>query len=77
MDKLSVILFLVAELVAVAAIVYLWARSPKPSLTGRILWSILLLVPVFGLIFYFFLREEPEPHGENQWTDGASGWSER
>ncbi|MGO8929490.1 MAG: PLDc N-terminal domain-containing protein [Limisphaerales bacterium] len=74
MDKFLAILLLVAELVAVAAIVHLWNHAPKPSLTSRLLWSVLLMIPVFGLIFYIFLREEPEPHGENKWTDGASGW---
>jgi hypothetical protein len=76
MNKLLIFLLLAAEFVGVAAIVRLWAHAPKPSLTSRLLWSLLLTLPVFGLLFYLFLREEPEPHGENKWTDGASGWGE-
>lgn len=77
MDKVLTILLLVAELIGVAAIVHLWAHVPKPSLTSRLFWSLLLLLPVFRLLFYLFLREEPESQGENKWTDGALGWSER
>ena len=76
MNKLLILLLLVAESVGVAAIAGLWTHTPKPSLTSRLLWSLLLILPVFGLLFYLFLREEPEPHGENKWTDGASGWGE-
>ncbi len=76
MDGLLAILLPVAELVGVAAIVRLWGHAPKPSPTSRLLWSLLLLVPVFELLFYLFLREEPRPHEENKSTDGASGWSE-
>ncbi len=77
MDKLLIVLLVVAEIVAVGIVVHLWVHAPKPSLTNRLLWSLLLMLPVFGVLFYLFLREEPEPHGENKWTDGASGWSER
>jgi len=28
----------------------------------RLIWSAVLLVPVFGLLAYFFLRESPDEH---------------
>jgi hypothetical protein len=32
------------------------------NLLPRLLWSVVLLVPFFGLVVYVFLREEPEGH---------------
>jgi hypothetical protein len=76
MDKIFAILLLVAELGGVVVIVQLWTHAPRPPLISRLLWSVILILPVFGLLFYIFLREVPEPHGENKWTSGASGWNE-
>jgi hypothetical protein len=76
MNKSSAIISLFSELAGAAVILHLWSHVPKLSLGRRLIWSLLLMVPVLGLAFYFFLCEEPEPHGENKQTDGASGWSE-
>ena len=49
------------ELAAVVTVIRLWLRKQGRWIT-RFLWTILLPIPVFGLLFYLFVRLNPEPH---------------
>jgi hypothetical protein len=44
---------------------------------ANVLWSVVLLVPFFGLMAYLFLLEGPEGHpdivGDRGWNIGSSG----
>lgn len=64
MDTPTLILGAILELVALVAMVRLWMRRPL-RIVSSALWSVVLLVPFFGLVIYFFLREKPEAHGES------------
>jgi len=53
----------VLELIALVVIVRLWSRRPL-RLVPCLLWSVVLLVPFFGILIYVFLRETPEAHSD-------------
>lgn len=64
MDTPTLIVGAILELVALVVIVRLWTRRPL-RIVSSVCWSVVLLVPFFGLVIYFFLREKPEAHGES------------
>jgi hypothetical protein len=53
MDKFAIILFAVLEAIALV-VARLWLRR-RHRIVPRILWSLLLLVPLFGLLIYGFV----------------------
>jgi hypothetical protein len=73
MKMLITIILVILECCGLVAAVHLWTRKPRPPLVGRVFWSLALIVPVFGVLFYVFIRTEPESNPENS-TNGTSGW---
>jgi hypothetical protein len=75
-NPLTVILSSLFEIVALIVIIRLWMRR-RVKIFPRVLWSVILLVPFFGLLVYFFLHEEPEGHpyrvGDSGWNVGSNG----
>jgi len=63
MDTFTITVGVVLEIVALVFIVRLWSRRPV-RLVPCLLWSIILLVPLFGILIYVFLRETPEAHSD-------------
>ncbi len=62
--NLFVTIFLsVLELVALVVVIRLWSRH-KLRLLPRIFWSIVLLVPLFGLLMYGFVLSDLEKNPE-------------
>ena len=59
--KNLVIIILVAllEVAAIFAIIRVWRHKHRHWMS-KLFWSIVLLVPVFGLLFYGFLTVTPE-----------------
>ena len=51
------------EFIALVVIVRLWSRRPL-RVVPCLLWSVVLLVPFFGILIYVFLRETPEAHSD-------------
>jgi len=62
MNTLAVVIVSVLEIGALAVIARLWLRPRRMSMAARIFWSILLLLPGFGLMMYGFIQNEPENH---------------
>jgi hypothetical protein len=52
----------------------LWLRPRKMSVPARLVWSAVLLIPLFGVIIYGFLRAKPDEHPYD--TDTTSGAAE-
>ena len=75
-NTLAVILGSLSEVVALIFIARLWTRR-RAKFVPRLLWSVLLLVPFFGLMVFLFLHEEPEGHpdivGDSGWNVGSGG----
>ncbi len=63
------ICFVVAELVALVVVVFVWRRRDIrwPS---KLLRTFVLLIPVLGLLFYSFAIVTPDAHNINSNGDG-------
>ena len=64
MKHLIIIVLVLLELVALYLIVRLW-RQKRRGWIGKLCWSIVLLVPVFGPLFYGFLTVNPDSQGDH------------
>lgn len=61
------------ELIALAVIYRVW-RSTTHSLAGKILWSVFILIPVFGALMYAFLvPNAPSKHPYGQHAQNEFG----
>ena len=52
------------EVIALVAIVHLWLRR-KTRWWAKLLWTVILCVPFFGLMFYGFAAINPDPHDDD------------
>lgn len=52
------------EVICLVVVVLLWKNRWHRSRLARVLWSLVLLVPAFGLLAYFFLRQTPDEHSD-------------
>ena len=64
LDTSAIVALSICELVALIAIVRLWSGKRRMHAVARLLWSVVLLVPFFGLLFYGFTRSDPEGHSD-------------
>src|SRR3954465_5413844 len=55
----------VCELAALFVIMRLWSRKRRMRVIPRLLWSVVLLIPFFGILFYGFTRSDPEAHSDD------------
>lgn len=62
MTTQRLILFGVFEIIALLVIARMWTKRWHRRLVVRLIWSAVLLVPILGLVAYFFLRESPDEH---------------
>jgi hypothetical protein len=70
--KISQLIILgLLELVSVVLIVRLWLKRRHKNIAVRIFWSVVLLVPLFGPLFYGFICTDPDEHPYD--TDTTSG----
>jgi hypothetical protein len=65
MDSLTIICLSVFEAVAIWIIVRLWIRKRRMSIVPRVFWSVILLIPVFGLMLYFFICSDGEKNPDH------------
>lgn len=70
----QIIILSVAEAVGAVFIVRLWGKRRKLGIPGKVFWSAILLVPVFGVIAYGFCATDPDEHPYD--TDTTSGSAE-
>ncbi len=71
MNAWNIIPLSVFEIAALIVITRLWMQR-RVRIVPRLFWSVMLLVPFFGLILYLFLHEDPEAH---PYRSGDSGWN--
>jgi hypothetical protein len=62
-DTKLIIALSVLEAIALVVIVRLWLRRrSRMSVVARLVWSVVLLVPGFGLMMYGFIHSDPDEH---------------
>jgi hypothetical protein len=71
MSTAQMIVLAALELIALAVIVRIWVTRRHKYVITRVIWSLVLMVPLLGVLFYFFLREQPDEHPYD--TDTMSG----
>jgi hypothetical protein len=54
---------IIAEVIAIVAIAIVWRRR-KMRWPAKLCWTLVLFVPVLGVLFYGLLSVNPKPHGE-------------
>jgi hypothetical protein len=64
LETSTIIVLSFGELVGLIAIVRLWCRKRRMRVITRLLWSLLLLIPFFGILLFAFTRSDPEPHSD-------------
>jgi len=68
---LKIFLWAVCEPIGLIVTIRLWLKRRHRNIFIRLIWSLVLLIPLFGLIAYFFLNENPSGHPYD--TDTTSG----
>jgi len=63
----------VFELVAMIVTLRLWHQKRRGKV-GKLFWTVVLLIPFFGLLLYSFLTLNPE--SQNDHNENTSGTSE-
>lgn len=58
----------ILEAVALTVIVRLWWRRGKMGLLARVLWTVVLTVPLLGVLIYAFLRINPDENPDDNVT---------
>jgi hypothetical protein len=74
LNSTQVFLGCLAETVAFLVIWRIWARPGRRSVFARLFWSVVLLIPLFGVVVYFFITGGPEEHPYD--TDTMRGGAE-
>jgi len=73
MTTLRLCLLILYEVISVVIIFRLWTRKHRPGVIERCLLSLVLLVPIFGWVFYVFLKSSPDAHGEDVGDHSTGG----
>ena len=73
MTPSQITLLVLLEAVGVILITRLWLKATKASLVRRIVWSVLLLIPLLGPLMYEFISVDPSAHGEDVGDHSSGG----
>jgi hypothetical protein len=65
--KTDQIVFILVELLALVLVVRLWIKPGRRRTVAKVLWSLVLLVPVAGIMAYFFIASFPKDLSEEGW----------
>ena len=72
MNAFAIMLLSILEVVALVVITRLWLRR-RHRLVPRVLWSLILLIPLFGVLMYvFFLLSDFEKNPDRTDTQSDS-----
>jgi hypothetical protein len=73
LDTPTIVALSICEFVALFTIVNLWSRKRRMHVVIRLLWSVVLLVPLFGVLFYGLTRSDPEAHADDVGDHSSGG----
>ena len=68
MDTFTFIILLVFEIIGVCFSVQLWSKPKPMKIVPRIFWSVVLLVPVFGLLMFIFITNDLDRNPDRKET---------
>jgi hypothetical protein len=68
MNTFVAIILCLLEVVAVCVCVRLWFQKRRMRIIPRIFWSIVLLIPFFGLLMFVFIASNPDKNPDRQDT---------
>ena len=60
-NTVALVLLVLVELAAVVAVVAVWREKGRSRAT-KLLWTLITLVPVFGLVAFLVWRDPPPPN---------------
>ena len=66
MDTFGIICLAALEVVGVCVSVHLWFRKQRMRIIPRIFWSVVLLIPFFGLVMFVFIASNPDKNPDRQ-----------
>ena len=73
--RTAIKVLLACETVSVALIVSLWFRHAQDKTLKKLFWSLILLIPVIGWLFYLAFYVPPSSQGRAEQAEGTfSGW---
>jgi hypothetical protein len=72
-DRKTIAILFICEAVALIPIFRLW-RSRGSTIISRVAWTIVLLVPFIGVVFYGLMRLNPKSHPD-QIGDSTAGYT--
>ena len=64
MNAFQIVGLALLECISLFLIVRLWRGSRKMSVFSRCLWSVVLLIPLLGWLFYGFVTINPDKHSD-------------
>ena len=68
MDTFTTICLAALEVVGVCVSVHLWFRKQRMRIVPCLFWSIVLLIPLFGLLMFVFIADNPDKNPDRQDT---------
>jgi hypothetical protein len=74
MQTPQIIVIVLLESVSLLAIGHLWLRRKKVALLSKCFWTIVIVVPALGPIFYGFSAITQNEHGDDP-PDTTGGWA--
>ena len=74
MDAVRTLFIIAYVIINFLLITNLWSKQTKGSMTKKIVWTFIILVPVFGWICYGSIYEPPSKNKPTGSTP-ASGWA--
>lgn len=69
MNTFVIVCLSVFEVISLWLIVRLWVQKRRMPIIPRIFWSLMLLVPVFGLIMFGFICSDLDKNPDHMETD--------
>ena len=55
--------FLISGLVTLLLVVHLWAKHATDTLLSKVFWTLILLLPMIGWVFYWIFYAPPPVQG--------------
>jgi hypothetical protein len=74
LETTDILLIALVEVLSLALIGNLWLKRRKVGVPAKCFWTVILLVPALGPIFYGLSASTPSSHGQDP-GDTTGGWS--